>query len=367
MDFTDKVTIIITTFNRYAFLLRLLKFYESYRLKFRIVVLDSSSDTLVQEDLRELLSLENISWRKFDSDIFVVQKIAQGLKDIVTPYCVLCADDDFITPYGIEESIHFLDEHSDYALAHGVYISHHVSRGKSFCWIPAYIDQVRIDSDSPMERLKYHLANYDGCTFYAVHRQEILRLMFEEATEYTSDWGLAEIFPSALSVLYGKAMKLPVFYSSRERSDFEPFDRNYANNMYSDEKCERAIDGLAKHIVALEGVDDEFAGEFARESLKVFVGHQNEKVSKDANRESIKKVLDLVHLRASALAIRYRIGLARLQKSKRYRWQVHIVRLDFHGDFSRIKNMVLQYPANDGSLNRIRETYMKKNVTGRIG
>ena len=45
----NKYTIIITTYNRYEYLKRLLKFYNKYNNQFNILILDSSSDKIDNE------------------------------------------------------------------------------------------------------------------------------------------------------------------------------------------------------------------------------------------------------------------------------------------------------------------------------
>ena len=98
-DILKKVTIVITTYNRYSYLERLLTYYKEYPVSCPIKVLDSSSDPAPGNDvLKALLQQENVEWLRFDSDVFICEKIAKGLKSVETEYSVLCADDDFIIP-----------------------------------------------------------------------------------------------------------------------------------------------------------------------------------------------------------------------------------------------------------------------------
>ena len=59
-----KYTIIITTYNRYEYLIRLLKFYNEYNNQFNILILDSSSDKIDDElsllIKKKILSILNI-------------------------------------------------------------------------------------------------------------------------------------------------------------------------------------------------------------------------------------------------------------------------------------------------------------------
>src|SRR3989304_8112867 len=101
MDLKKKVTIVIPTYNRYDKLSRLLHYFESSGFPINIIVLDSSIDKKKKpEGLQKLLKQQNIEYVDFPSELFLYKKISNGLQKIATPYVVLCADDDFITPAG---------------------------------------------------------------------------------------------------------------------------------------------------------------------------------------------------------------------------------------------------------------------------
>ena len=92
------LTILITTYNRYSFLKRLLTFYQSFNTDVKIIVLDSSSIKILDEELILKLHQKNILWKKYDNKIFIANKINYGCKYITTRFAVLCADDDFLFP-----------------------------------------------------------------------------------------------------------------------------------------------------------------------------------------------------------------------------------------------------------------------------
>ena len=78
----DQLTIVITTYKRYPFLKRLLKFFESYQLKAQFLVLDSSPKWPVDEELKELLAVDHLTWKRYDPSILYSDKIAGGCKHI---------------------------------------------------------------------------------------------------------------------------------------------------------------------------------------------------------------------------------------------------------------------------------------------
>ena len=123
MELDNLLTIVIPTYNRYKYLLRLLKYYNSYGFPARILILDASSDNPEKPDLLSMLGNNQVEYRRFPPDIRPEEKLAQGIQNISTRYAVICADDDFITPTGLEKSIDFLEGNKDYVVAHGRYIT----------------------------------------------------------------------------------------------------------------------------------------------------------------------------------------------------------------------------------------------------
>ena len=63
MNHLNNITILITTYNRYPYLLRVLTYYASYGFPARIIVLDSSFDPFPSElrELKELLDQDRKS------------------------------------------------------------------------------------------------------------------------------------------------------------------------------------------------------------------------------------------------------------------------------------------------------------------
>ena len=97
------ITIIIPTFNRYGYLLRLLRFYDRYDHDFKFIIADSSSSNF-DIKLKPFINRKNFIYHKFNSNIFFISKISKILESLNTEFAVLCADDDFLIPNGIVES-----------------------------------------------------------------------------------------------------------------------------------------------------------------------------------------------------------------------------------------------------------------------
>ena len=100
IESAKEITIVIITYNRYAFLRRLLNFYDGYSEKFNFLILDSSSQK-PEKSLFKYFERDNVEYHKFNPNIFFATKIAEGSKHIKTKYAVCCADDDFLILLGL--------------------------------------------------------------------------------------------------------------------------------------------------------------------------------------------------------------------------------------------------------------------------
>ena len=85
----EDLTIIITTFNRYSYLKRLLKYFEAMKYRGQIIVADSSAIDLEDSELKHILQTPNVKWLKFDPDYFCVKKVTDVCSFVSTKYVTL--------------------------------------------------------------------------------------------------------------------------------------------------------------------------------------------------------------------------------------------------------------------------------------
>jgi glycosyltransferase domain-containing protein len=217
MNMNDKITMIIYTFERHKYLERILDYYSITNLK--IIIGDSTKTTF-----SNLHKYNNIEYYHLP-DMHPIEKLNKMLKLVKSPYVVLCADDDFITPTGINESIKFLEENKDYDMAHGHYIGfnppgNEVDPNGRFCWSPKYVFPI-LDFEGPVERVTHYFKDFATPLFYGVYRKNILQLMRSEAEKYTNDYIFQEHLTALISLIYSKEKHLDVLYCFREREPKE--------------------------------------------------------------------------------------------------------------------------------------------------
>ena len=251
---TKQITILILTFNRYSYLKRLLLFYRNLAFSCSFIILDSSSQKPTDSELIELLEQDHVRWLQFDQNIFFAQKIQLALEHIHTPYATLCAEDDFILPNGISYSIKFLEGNPDYSCAHGRYLIHDYSTNKVRLW-PANTKAQTISHLEAEERfLHFFPINFGGYPLYAVHRTATFKKVWEITSYSVSYWGLSEIVPSCLSLIYGKMKMLRILYASKEVNTFNWITPEVHKKIYSQEKLQKSIQTLSDSLIEASSI-----------------------------------------------------------------------------------------------------------------
>jgi len=293
-----KCTVVIPTYNRHACLKRILSYYHQYGKDLPVLIADSSSEENKKLN-RETVSSFNESCfsytDKYDPNTTPHHKIADALQQVSTKYCVLCADDDFITLNGIKLSVDFLEHNPDFTVAHGRYISFRLEgdgEDKRFCWRNTYLPPVIKPSFKPastlnhvgmgpsiifpgaLERFHYHMSNYYIPTFYAVHRTDLLKYIWEETLKNTCDYRFGELLPSMLTLIHGKMKCLDVLYGARDASSVRTFHlrplKDYTAAEYNEEYAKfKAC--LAMRLSAESGLDKEASVKIIDDAMAAYM------------------------------------------------------------------------------------------------
>jgi len=281
IDKNHNFSILIPTYNRQKFLKRILSYYDSFKEGFNIVIADSSTDENKQENQKTISTLSNltityIGFPPNDDYLSIMNKILGGLNNTKTKYCVFCADDDFITPTGIKQSVEFLENNPGYTVAHGHYIVFSVKADadNQFQWKP-YTAAGTIADPTPEARLFHHLSSYTP-TFYGVHNTNLLKLIFEETLDFADDFRFSELLASVIALIYGKCNCLSVFYAAREISTdstslkIEPFKNIISSQSYT-RKYNKFRECLSMHLMKKSQTNLKQAEELIDNSMKNYL------------------------------------------------------------------------------------------------
>lgn len=213
------LTIIIPTFNRSDFLIRLLNYLSHAHYKHRIAIGDSSDAFHVgrtKDAIKKIGNKLEIRYMQYPGlNCHGAQEKLIQLVD--TPYIVSLPDDDFLVPSGLDKCIEFLENNSDYVAAHGlgaiVALKPSERRGKDLA-IRNYRQTVTENEDA-RERLLRFLGDYSVPVF-SVHRTTAFRTMWSDQIE---DYAFGELLPCCLSVILGKIKQLRCLYLVRQDHD----------------------------------------------------------------------------------------------------------------------------------------------------
>jgi len=306
----DNITIVVPTYKRHPFLKRLLKYYGGFEIPINILILDSTPYEPSDKELKQLLSADGTIWKKIDPDITYWDKIAKGSESIQTDYVTLCADDDFIIPNAIIESMKFLDSHSDYSSAHGLCFGHtSYERAKQigFLIFPLYQYGKSSIHQTASKRVQAYLSGHTGYyPLYAVQRTKTFQIIWNETSRYVSDWNLHELVASCLSFCYGKMKILPVLYASREPNTYAVNDYEMFKRTFSQVKVEKTIAGVAKHLSENDGLLAMEAIAIVEDAFKAYITRANQ-IYKDRESSNNQIITKLWISIKQSLAIRSRL------------------------------------------------------------
>jgi len=213
-----KCTILIPTYNRPNRLRRILDYYNKYGKDFNIIIADSSSDNnkkINKKIISKFSKLDFLYIDKYSPTNLMYHKLLDTINRVKTKYSVLCADDDFITPNGINKSVNFLEKNQDFTVAQGYYISFYLKNKNKFSWM-LFPGHESITFPKAKSRVAFFLSNYHLLTLYGVHRTKGLQASLEEMFKFTDETIFYQILLTTLEVIYGKIKCLDLLYGVRE-------------------------------------------------------------------------------------------------------------------------------------------------------
>ncbi len=360
-------TIIIPTYNRPGRLKRLLDYYNKYGKNFNIIVADSSSDEskkLNKKAVSIFLDLNIRHLSNYSSIINFFHKITDALNYVNTKYCVLCADDDFITTNGMNKSVDFLEKNPDFSCAHGHYISFCLranKKGRQQLVCRSLYPGKQINFLEAGYRLFYHLSNYQIPTFYAVHRTNLLKMIFKDTVKFTDDGKFGELLPTMLTLIYGKMKKIDVLYSAREKNygSVRPIRKtfnDFIKNKTYDRKYNKFKNCLVEHLIKNSRMTSDEAKELIDKAMTEFLNKYCSKRFKQFFVSKMNKLLNLLNLSESLdrnIRMLYRkifttkYHFNESKEMNNFKKQVENPNSKYFNDFEKIISHVLLYTKKD--------------------
>lgn len=206
-------TLVIPTYNRPHLLAALLTYLERENPDCHVLVLDSSRPELLATN-RARVAASNLDteFSEFPS-LDPAEKWRQGINQVRTAFCALCADDDVVILETLQQCLDVLRNNPAAAAV----------QGHSFTFLPRPDGDIElnnvvyftptIDDPSPLERLKRLFQRYQAPS-YSVFRTPTIQAAFNTLQPVTEILA-RELLWSALTVIEGQLIRLPNFSYGR--------------------------------------------------------------------------------------------------------------------------------------------------------
>ena len=258
------VSVLIPTFNRSKFLIRLLKYYEDSSYSFKILVGDSSSKKIFEENLalKDNLRIKNNIEFFHTPGKDVIDCLNLVLKNVTTPYAIINPDDDFLIPSTLEKMVKILDKDKSVIGVNGQALILNTSNKRIYPY------KMRgITNKQAGQRLLNFSNNYFGVLF-TLFRIEHQREIYNVPLEISNDQIKGELYPGFFSVLLGKIYHVNDLLVLRtvghERKRLTPIE-------LTDKKSfSKLKDSISKKISSTDNVDIKLSNDIFDRSWKSY-------------------------------------------------------------------------------------------------
>ncbi|BCS87502.1 TIGR00180 family glycosyltransferase [Pseudodesulfovibrio sediminis] len=271
--YEDKVTIYVPTFNRHAFLKRVLDYYADSG--FQVLVTDDS-----EEPFPEIEAYPNLVYCQTGLP-FAQSMVEPGVTHLKTPYMVMCADDTLIPVAAIKESVAFLEENPEYCVVQGYQSSMYYS-GDSYYFKIESSTAPDYGSQSPSNRLLKFFSSQHRL-YWGVWRTDAWKEVYTsiplEILNEPRTLNLESMI-YFMTPMVGKLKRLPIFFAlhedvpsvavARKRRRKDGFTHwDFATKEMYRETFELFVKQAAKLLLKYEALSVEEAETYARMAFMI--------------------------------------------------------------------------------------------------
>jgi len=200
---SNKLTIVIFSYNRPNCLLRAIKYWSKF--DFKILILDGSDKAL------------KIS-RKLDKKIMYIHnskslhdRLLNSINFIETEFVMLATDDEFYLPSAILSCVNFLLKNNEYVSCGGRAVKFYTKKNNVFgkkCY--PKLENLSLNDSKGIDRVKKHFSNYVPAHFYSIIRSNIYKIICKYIFEKNYKvFALHELQFEFLVMISGKSKIIP--------------------------------------------------------------------------------------------------------------------------------------------------------------
>jgi glycosyltransferase domain-containing protein len=165
------LTVVIPTYQRQQYLLRVCKYWQNTAVK--LIIVDGSEESFENQLSQTLNNFPNIKYFHLPEKFNLRLNFSTNF--INTPYTVLSADDEFLTYSGLSSAIRTLKSNADVVACGGQTIKFNPFRTtKKIDYGEGYKTfGYNVTQNSISERLNFAFKDYKPATFYAVMKSDV--------------------------------------------------------------------------------------------------------------------------------------------------------------------------------------------------
>ncbi len=216
-------TLVVTTYNRPAYVQRLLGYLRERHLESKLLLVDASKDEIQEINRGRLRSFfPDAKFISLPSSTSLIDTYKTALHSVDTQFLAYCPDDDFIDPQYVTEATRFLRENDDYVLCAGRFCISSRDEATTFFGVQS---NASVEHEDPFERFVRLIENY-WPTLRSVQRTDIAIDAATSLDAYAHHSVLGEALHGSIYALYGKIKVLDVV----AQVQVEHRSRNQAND-----------------------------------------------------------------------------------------------------------------------------------------
>jgi len=215
------ITLCIPTKNRPGFVARLLQYYAQTGYRHQVLIGDSSDLThaeatrRIAESFQDGLQVQYASQPGWN----VIQCLEALSRRATTPYCTWVSDDDFLCTRGLDRCVAFLEDHPDYAAAHGLAMLFQVEGAGSFGAIGSArrYPHATLEGETATQRLQDHFANLRSLHTALRRTPHFLELVggYGQMAGARQGFIFDDLIPHGVAAIQGKVKTLDCLYLVR--------------------------------------------------------------------------------------------------------------------------------------------------------
>jgi glycosyltransferase domain-containing protein len=215
-------TLVIPTYNRPKPLEALLAYLRAKKQRCRILILDSSLPQARAAN-RSVIALTDLKlqYSEFPSEMHPFDKFREGVHQVTTEFCALCADDDLVVLEGVERCLDTLRSNRQASVAQGYSFSFQCQPNGDMDVGSILYFTPTIDDATPLARLAKLFGRYQAAT-YGNYRTPVLQRILATVRPMTSILG-RELLGSALAAIEGQMIRVPCFSHGRSMDTSESY------------------------------------------------------------------------------------------------------------------------------------------------